>query len=84
MYDIGYNGVKGDDNVFKRRKTIIRVVSVVLCIMMVLGVFSVLMYKRALLIGLKFLPTPIWAFSIVLSLNPSIAPILCKPKPPIK
>ena len=45
LYDIGYNGAKGDDNVFKRRKTIIRVVSVVLCIMMVLGVFSVLMYS---------------------------------------
>ncbi len=29
---------------FKRRKTIIRVVSIVLCVMMVLGVFSILLY----------------------------------------
>ncbi len=29
---------------FKRRKMIIRVVSIVLCVMMVLGVFSVLLY----------------------------------------
>lgn len=29
---------------FKRRKLIIRIVSVVLCAMMVLGVFSILMY----------------------------------------
>ena len=29
---------------FKRRKTIIRVVSIILCVMMVLGVFSILLY----------------------------------------
>ncbi len=30
---------------FKRRKAVIRVVSIILCIMMVLGVFSILMYS---------------------------------------
>gem|GEM_PF-5125027 len=29
---------------FKKRKTIVRVVSIILCIMMVLGVFSILLY----------------------------------------
>ncbi len=29
---------------FKRRKLIVRIVSVILCVMMILGVFSVLMY----------------------------------------
>ncbi len=29
---------------FKKRKLIIRIISIILCIMMVLGVFSILMY----------------------------------------
>ena len=29
---------------FKRRKTIIRVVSIILCVMMVAGIFSILLY----------------------------------------
>jgi len=29
---------------YKKRKMIIRVVSIILCVMMVLGVFSILMY----------------------------------------
>lgn len=32
---------------YKKRKTIVRVVSLILCIMMVLGVFSILMYTMA-------------------------------------
>jgi len=32
------------NSVFKKKKKIVRIVSIILCIMMVLGVFSVLMY----------------------------------------
>ena len=42
---VSYNRVEGDDKMFKRRKKIIRVVSIILCIMMVLGIFSILMYS---------------------------------------
>ena len=36
--------MNGGKNMFKRRKMIIRVTSIILCIMMVLGVFSIIMY----------------------------------------
>lgn len=31
-------------NLFNKRKKIVRIVSIILCIMMVLGVFSILLY----------------------------------------
>ena len=45
LFMVRYNRVERDDKMFKRRKKIIRVVSIILCIMMVLGIFSILMYS---------------------------------------